>query len=44
MMMMMIYIYIDYGGTKDVVVTVVGNGHGDPSSISGRGYLRFILR
>ena len=30
-----IYIYI-YGGVRGVMVIVVENGHGDPSSNSGR--------
>ena len=31
------------GGARGVTVTVVGNGHGDPSSNPGRGYFNFAL-
>ena len=37
-----IYIYIcNYGGIRSVIVTVVGNKHGDPSSNTGQGSLPF---
>ena len=37
-----IYIYRGEGGTCCVMSTVVGNGHGDSSSIPGRAGLHFI--
>ena len=36
-----IYIYIYIGGARGVMVLVVGNGHGDTSSNSGRVWLHF---
>ena len=36
------YCVYKWGGVSGVMVTVVGNGHGDPSSNSGRGCLYFI--
>ena len=37
-------VFTGYGDARSVTVTVVGNGHGDPSSNSGRGCLNFTLR
>ena len=31
----------DFGGARGVMVIVVGNGHGDTSSNSGKGWLHF---
>ena len=37
------YVNLCYGGACSVIVIVVGNGHGDPSSNLGPGCLHFIL-
>ena len=36
-----IYIYIYIGGVRGEMVIVGGNGHGDPNSNFGWGYLYF---
>ena len=35
--------YIDHGGARGVMVIVIGNGHGDMSSIPGHDWLHFTL-
>ena len=35
--------YLNCGGTRGVMVIVVGNGHGDRSSNPGRSWLHFTL-
>ena len=37
-----IIIYHFFGGSRGVMVIVVGNGHGDTSSNAGRDWLHFI--